>query len=72
MGICPIPTSEGNKKTKMESIIKRYDPVSRRTYDIRIECIENPGKAVPASSRCRRCLPVNKPLSACQLLNEVR
>jgi len=39
MGICPIPTSEGNKKTKMETIVKRYDPVSRRSYDIRIDCV---------------------------------
>ena len=37
MGVCPIPTSEGDKKTKMETIVKRYDPVSRRTMDIRID-----------------------------------
>ena len=39
MGVCPIPTSEGDKKTKAQTIVKRYDPVSRRSYDIRIDCV---------------------------------
>jgi len=37
MGVCPIPTSEGDKKTKMETIIQRYDPVSRRLIDTRFD-----------------------------------
>ena len=39
MGTCPIPTSEGNKKTKAQTIIQKYDPVSRRIYDIRVDCV---------------------------------
>ena len=72
MGTCPIPTSEGDKKTKAQTIVQRYDPVSRRVYDIRIECIANPGKTVPASSVCRPCGLANKPLSNCYFANQVR
>ena len=39
MGICPIPTSEGEQKSKKQTIIYKYDPVSRRTHDIRIDCV---------------------------------
>ena len=68
MGVCPIPTSEGDKKTKMETIIKRYDPVSRRTYDIRIECINITGPKIPpgSGSVCRSCPPANKKQYSCR------
>lgn len=39
MGVCPIPTSESDKKTKMQTIVQRYDPISRRIIDIRLTCI---------------------------------
>jgi hypothetical protein len=42
MGVCPIPTSEGDHKTKMETIVKRYDPVSRRLIDVRFDICPPP------------------------------
>jgi len=42
MGICPIPTSEGTKKIKAETIVKRYDPVSRRLFDVRFDICSPP------------------------------
>lgn len=38
MGVCPIPTSESDRKTKMETIVQKYDPVSRRLIDMRLTC----------------------------------
>jgi len=44
----------------MQTIVKRYDPVSRRVIDIRLGCIPSPVKTVPASSYCGPCGDVIK------------